>query len=77
MIENLLTGCEPTLHNMALGTVWAELTQVNVSVAIGAVLSDVSESRARVTSRAFHLFMAAAEWIFGPIMIKFRNFANR
>jgi hypothetical protein len=76
MITDLLLRGEPALHDMALGAVRAELPQMNVGVAIGAVLSDIGKIRARMTLRACHSLMTAAERVLRPVVIEFRSFAN-
>ena len=50
MIADLLAGSEPALHDMALGAVGAEFPQMNIGMAIGAVLSDVGEDGAGAMS---------------------------
>jgi hypothetical protein len=62
---------------MALRAVRAEFPQVNISVAICTIVSDVSECRACVTLCAFHLLMPAEKRVPGFIVIKFWNRANR
>lgn len=77
VIPDLLLGGEPALHDVALGAVRAELTQVNVGVAIGAVLSYIGKDRTRVTLRALDSLMPAAERVLRPVVIEFNNCANR
>lgn len=61
VIADLLLGSEPALYNVALRAIRAELAQVNVGMAIVAILADIGENRLRVALRAGKLFMTAAK----------------
>jgi len=77
VLLNRLCGHLPAEHRMALRAVRAELTAVNIGVAIGAVFSDVREDGLGVTTRAGNFFVHAAQWVPRGVMIEFRNRANR
>jgi hypothetical protein len=77
MIADLLAGSEPALHNVALGAIRAKFPQVNVGVAIGAVLADVGEDRVRVALRAGNSRVRAAQRVSSLIVIEFGNGTNR
>lgn len=76
VIPDLLDRDVPTLNSVALRAVGAHLALVNVSVAILAVFSYVGEDRLDVALRAAHLFVHAAERVFGFVVIEFGNRAN-
>ena len=61
---------------MALGAIGAELSVVNVRMAIGAVLAHVRENGFGVASRAGYFFVHAAQRVPGCVVIEFGNGAN-
>jgi len=67
----------PSEYCMALGAVRAELSAMDVRVAIGAVLAHVGENRLGVASGAGHFFVHAAKRVARAVMVEFRNGANR
>jgi len=67
----------PSAHCVALGTVGAHLTAVNIGVAVCAVLTDVGKDRPEVALRAVDFFVLAAKGISRRIMVEFRNGADR
>lgn len=66
----------PALHGVALLAVGSHLPPVNVSVAILAALPHIREYRFRVTLRAGHRLVHAAQRILRVIMIELRNRAD-
>lgn len=76
MIADLLAGSEPALHDMALGAVGAEFPQMNIGMAIGAVLSDVGEDGAGVALRAFYFFMHATKRVSRVVVIELESGAK-
>lgn len=77
VILDLLDGNVPALHGVALLAVRTHLSLVNVGVAVRAVFSDVCEYRLHVTFRAFHFLVHAAQRVFGFVMVKFGDGADR
>jgi|SRR5579862_3994780 len=77
VLLNRLDGHLPTKNRMALGAIGAELSPMNVRVAIGAALAHVGENRLGVASRAGYLFMHAAQWVPRGVVAEFRDGANR
>lgn len=71
-----LDGHPPAENRVALGAVGAELAAVNVSVTIGASLSNVGENRLGVASRAWYFFVHAAKRVPRGVVVEFRNSAN-
>ncbi len=67
----------PSAHCVALGTVGAHLTAVNIGMAIRAILADIRKDRPEVALRAVDFFVLAANGISRRIMVEFRNGANR
>ena len=67
----------PTAHRVALGTIGAELTAMNISVAVRAILADISKDRPEVALRAVEFFVHAAKGISRCVVAEFRNGANR
>jgi hypothetical protein len=70
MVSYLLPRGEPALHNMALGAIRAKLAQMNIGVAIGAILADVREDRLRVALRAGDSRVSAAQLVLCFVMIE-------
>lgn len=77
VLLNRLRGNLPAEHRVALRAVRAELTAVNIGVAIGAVFSDVREDGLGVTARTGNFFVHAAQRVPRGVMTKFRNRPNR
>lgn len=73
VILHLLDGDVPTLNGVALGAIRSHLAAVNIRVAIGAILADVSEHRLEVALNAFHLFVHAAQGIVGFVVVELGN----
>ena len=71
-----LHGNLPAENRVALRAVRAELRAVNVSMAIGAVFSDVGENRLGVASRAGHFFVHTAKRVARGVVVEFRDGAN-
>jgi hypothetical protein len=76
MLLNRLDRHLPAENRMALCAVFTELSAVNVSMAIGAVLSNVGEYRFGVASRAGNFFVHAAKRILRSVVVEFRYGAN-
>jgi hypothetical protein len=73
-----LLDCDiPALHGVALRAVWTHLAAVNVGVAIGAILADVSEHGLDVALHAGDFLVHAAQGIPGFAVIEFRRSFNR
>jgi hypothetical protein len=77
VILHLLDGNIPALNGVALRAVRAHFSLVNVSVAVLAILADVSEYRLDVALRALDFFMHAAKRILGLVVIELRHRADR
>lgn len=78
-VEMLLHGLDrhaPSENRVALRAVRAELSAVNVGVAIGAILAHVRENRLGMASRAGYFFVHAAKRVPRGVVIEFRNGAN-
>jgi hypothetical protein len=67
----------PTQDGVALGAVGAELTSMNISMAVRAVLAHIGEDRLYVALRAVHFFVHAAKGISRGVVIEFRDGADR
>ena len=76
MLLNRLDRHLPSENRMALCAVCAELSAVNVRMAIGAVLSNVGENRFCVASRAGNFFVHAAKGVFRSVVVEFGYGAN-
>jgi len=77
MVADLLLGSEPALHDVALRAIRAEFTQMDIGMAIGAILADIRENRLRVTLRARGSFVSASKRKLRLIVVELRNIANR
>jgi hypothetical protein len=77
VIADLIDGYLPAQHRVALRAIRTKFPQVNVSVAVGAILADVGEHRFGVTLNASHAFMHAAQRVLRGVVVKLRNRANR
>jgi hypothetical protein len=63
----------PSPHRVTLLAIGAQLTPVNIGMAVLAVLTDVAENHLLVTSRAGHRSMHSAQRITSLIVIEFRD----
>jgi hypothetical protein len=52
VVADLRLGCEPALHHVALGAIRSELAQMDIRMAIVAILANIGEDRLRVALRA-------------------------
>jgi hypothetical protein len=66
----------PTKHGVALSAVGAELTAMNIRVAICAILADVGEYRPEVAFRAVNFLVHAAKGKSRGVVVEFRKGAN-
>jgi len=76
MLLNRLDRHLPAENRVALRAVGAELSAVNVSVAIGAVLANVGKNRLGVASRAGYFFVHAAKRVPRGVVVEFGNGAD-
>lgn len=76
VVLQLLRGNIPALHGVTLCTVGPKLAAMNVGVAIGAILANIGENRFYVAERASHLFVHAAQRIFGFVVIELGDSAD-
>jgi hypothetical protein len=76
MVADLLLGSEPALHDVALGAIRAELTQMNIGMAIGAILADIGEERLGVALCTGNSFVSASKRKLRLIMVELRNITN-
>jgi len=76
MLLNRLDRYLPAEDRVALGAVRAELSAVNVGVAIGAVLTNIGENWFGMASGAGYLFMHAAKRVPRGVVVEFGNGAN-
>lgn len=67
----------PAFYRVALLALRAELSAVNIGMAVRALRAHVGENQARVTQAALHGFMHAAQRIARLVMVEFRKIANR
>lgn len=77
VIFHLLDSGIPAANRMTLLAIGAEFPPVNVCMAIGAGLANISENRLDVALRAFHFFVHAAQWVISTVVIKLWIGANR
>lgn len=77
VVLNRLRGNLPAKRGVALRAILSHLRAMNVRVAIRAIFSHVGEYRFRVAAGARNLRVHSAERIFGRIVIKFGDGANR
>ena len=77
MVADLLLGSEPALHDVALEAIRTELTQMNIGMAIGAILAGIGEDRLRVTLRAINSLVPASKRKLRLIVVEPRDIANR
>lgn len=76
VIFNRLHRYIPAQGSVAFGAIGAVLAAMNVSVAVRAVLADVSKYRLEVALGAVHLFVHPAEGIPGAVVAELRDPAN-
>jgi len=77
VIADLLFGSEPALHDVALGAIRAEFAQVNIGMAIVAILANIGKHRLRMTLRARKFFVPAAKREFCLIVVESGTPENR
>ena len=77
MVLDRLIRDIPTRDSVALGTVRAHLTPMNIGMAVRAVLADIGKDRLDVALRAGNFFVHAAKGISRGVVVEFRNGANR
>jgi len=77
VVADLLFGSEPVLRAVTLGAIRAELTQMNISMAIGAIFANIGENRLRVALGARSNFVSASKRKFRSFMAELRNATNR
>jgi hypothetical protein len=77
VLRNRLDRYLPAENCVALGAIGAELTAVNIRVAIGTILANVGENRLHMAARAGDFFVHAAKGVTRGVMVKFGNGANR
>jgi hypothetical protein len=77
VVSDLLPRCEPALHDVALGAIGAKLSQMDIGVAIGAILADVREDRFRVALRAGDSRVSAAQRVLSFVVIEIDFGSNR
>ena len=79
-VEVILNGLHrniPTAHRVALGTIGAELTAMNIRVAVRAVLADIGEDGPDMAFRAINFFVHSAKRISRGVVVEFWDRANR
>ena len=79
-VEMILNGLHrhvPAVHRVALGTIGAELTAMNIRVAVRAVLADIGENGPEVALRAVNFFVHSAKGISRGVVVEFWDGANR
>jgi hypothetical protein len=77
VLRNRLDRNLPAKYRVALGAIGAELTAMNIRVAIGTILANVGENRLHMAARAGYFFVHAAKGVTRGVMVKFGNGANR
>ena len=77
VLVDLLHRDLPALHAVTLLTICSELALMNVSVAIGALLTHVGEYRLDVALGAGHSLMHAAQRIASLVMVELGHAADR
>jgi hypothetical protein len=79
-VEMILNGLHrhvPAVHRVALGTIGAELTAMNIRVAVRAVLADIGEDWLEVALRAVNFFVHSAKRISRGVVVEFWDRPNR
>jgi hypothetical protein len=77
VLRNRLDRYLPAENRVALGAIGAELTAVNIRVAIGTILANVGENRLHMAARAGYFFVHAAKGVTRGVVVKLGNGANR
>jgi hypothetical protein len=77
VLLNFVNRYSPSAHGVALLTICAQLAPMNVGVAVLAACGHVAEHRLHVALRTRHILVQAAQRITGPVVIEFRNGADR
>lgn len=73
VLLNLRDRNLPSTDGVTLLAVRAQLPAMNVGVAILAALADIAEHRFHMALGAGHRGVHTAQWIFGLIVVEFRN----
>lgn len=73
VIPHLLHGNIPSLHRVAIRTVSAHFSLVNIRVAVLAILPHIRKNRFHMALRALHLFVHAPQRILGFVVIELGN----
>jgi hypothetical protein len=76
VIFHLLDGDIPALNGVALCTIRAHFSLVDVGVAVLAIPANIREDRLDVALGALHFFMHSAKRILGLVVIELRNGAD-
>jgi hypothetical protein len=76
MFLHCVDGDTPSFHRVTLLAVGAELTPVKIGMAIGTPHSHFCKHHVRVALPASNVFMHTKQWIFGVIVVKFRNISD-
>lgn len=76
VIFHRLDGNIPALNRVALRTVRAHFSLVDVGVAVLAIPANIREDRLDVALGALHFFMHSAKRILGLVVIELRNGAD-
>ena len=77
MVLDLVDGDLPTENGVTLRAIGAEFSQVNVRVAIGAILPDIGEHRLRMTLHTANFLVLPTQRIRGFVVIKLQYRAYR
>ena len=77
VLLDLLHADLPSLHGMALLAVGAQLSAVNIRVAVLAALPNIGEHRSNVALHARDRLMHATQWISRLVVIEFRKRSDR
>ena len=77
MLLDLLRLHGPATNRVALLTIRAQFSSMNIRVAISAQVADVCEHRLDVALGTGHALMQSTEWIAGRIVVEFGNRPDR
>jgi hypothetical protein len=77
VVLDLVDGDLPTENGVTLRAIGAELPQVDVRVAIGAILPDIGENRLGMTFNTSNFFVLPTQGIRGFVVIKLQYRAYR
>jgi len=77
VIFDLLNGGLPTTDGVTLRAIRSKFSPVDVRMAIGTGLADISENRFNVALGAFHFFVHATQWVISTVVIKLQVGTNR